>query len=143
MAHRKKRLESQKACYIKRPGHAYQEAYREKHPEYDQRNREQQRNRNKGRSKEVGSMIVNTDPIAQAKLALYFYQHQKHQPVLPRIEIIPTFALELSSSEFRIMNVSCIEQIERSNLLFTPRFTIPFSRLDRGSTPRAEIVFLP
>jgi hypothetical protein len=61
--HRKQRLESQKACYAKRPGHAYQAAYREKHPEYDQRNRELQQKRNKRRSKDVGSMIVNTDAL--------------------------------------------------------------------------------
>jgi acetyl/propionyl-CoA carboxylase alpha subunit len=63
-AHRKKRLESQKACYAKRPGHAYQATYREKHPEYEQRNREQQQKRNKGRLKKGGSMIVNTDALS-------------------------------------------------------------------------------
>ena len=62
--HRKKRLESQKACYAKRPGHAYQAAYREKHPEYDQRNRELQRKRNKSRPKDGSSMIVNTDALS-------------------------------------------------------------------------------
>ena len=62
--HRKKRLESQKACYANRPGHAYQAAYREKHPEYDQRNRELQRKRNKRRPKDGGSMIVNTDALS-------------------------------------------------------------------------------
>lgn len=62
--HRKKRLESQKACYAKRPGHAYQSTYRSNHPEYDQRNREQQRMRNKRRPKDGGSMIVNTDALS-------------------------------------------------------------------------------
>jgi len=62
--HRKKRLESQKACYAKRPGHAYQAAYREKHSDYDQRNREQQRKRNKLRPKDGDSMIVNTDTLS-------------------------------------------------------------------------------
>jgi hypothetical protein len=62
--HRKKRLESQKACYAKRPGHAYQAAYREKHPEYNQCNRELQRKRNKRRPKDAGSMIVNTDALS-------------------------------------------------------------------------------
>jgi len=62
--HRKKRLESQKACYAKRPGHAYQAAYRRNHPEYDQRNRELQGERNKSRSKDGGSMIVNTDTLS-------------------------------------------------------------------------------
>ena len=62
--HRKKRLESQKACYAKRPGHAYQAAYREKRPEYDQRNRELQWKRNKRRPKDGGSMIVNTDTLS-------------------------------------------------------------------------------
>ena len=63
-SHRKKRLESQKACYAKRPGHAYQAAYREKHPEYDQRNRELQRKRNKRHPEDGGSMIVNTDALS-------------------------------------------------------------------------------
>ena len=63
-AHRKKRLESQKACYAKRPGHAYQAAYREKRSEYDQRNRELQWKRNKRRPKDGGSMIVNTDTLS-------------------------------------------------------------------------------
>jgi hypothetical protein len=62
--HRKKRLESQKACYVNRPGHAYQSAYREKHPEYAQRNRELQRKRNKRRLKDRDSMIVNTDALS-------------------------------------------------------------------------------
>ena len=62
--HRKKRLESQKVCYAKRPGHAYQAVYREKHPEYDQRNRELQRKRNNRRPKDGGSMIVNTDALS-------------------------------------------------------------------------------
>ena len=60
-SHRKKRLESQKACYAKRPGYAYQAEYRKKHPEYDQRNREQQKIRNNRHRKDGGSMIVNTD----------------------------------------------------------------------------------
>jgi ParB/RepB/Spo0J family partition protein len=47
-------------------------------------------------------------------LALYFYLHQKCQPVLPRIEVIPTLALDLSLSELRIMNVSRKGQIEQS-----------------------------
>ena len=59
-------------------------------------------------------MIVNGNPIAQAKLALYFYRYQKHQPVLPRLEIIPTLALDLSLSDLRIMNVSRKDQIEQS-----------------------------
>jgi len=63
-SHRKKRLESQKACYAKRPGHAYQSAYRENHPEYDRRNRDLQRKRNRSRSKDGGSMIVNTDALS-------------------------------------------------------------------------------
>ena len=62
--HRNKRLESQKTCYANRPGHAYQAAYREKHPEYDQRNRELQRKRNKRRPNDGGSMIVNTDALS-------------------------------------------------------------------------------
>lgn len=62
--HRKRRLESQKACYSKRPGHAYQAAYRENHPEYDRRNRELQRRRNKCRSQDGGSKIVNTDALS-------------------------------------------------------------------------------
>jgi hypothetical protein len=32
--HREKRLLSQKVCYRNRPGHAYQDEYRKKHPEY-------------------------------------------------------------------------------------------------------------
>lgn len=63
-SHRKKRLASQKACYKKRPGHAYQAAYREKHPDYAERNREQQRKRNNRRQEVGGSMIVNTDTLS-------------------------------------------------------------------------------
>lgn len=62
--HREKRLESQKVCYSKRPGHAYQAEYRQKHPDYAERNREQQRMRNNRRQKDGGSMIVNTDTLS-------------------------------------------------------------------------------
>jgi len=34
--------------------------------------------------------------------------------MLPRIEVIPTLALDLSLSELRIMNVTRIEQIKQS-----------------------------
>jgi len=48
---------------LKRPGHSYQATYRKEHPEYEQRNREQQRLRNNRRQKDLGSMIVNTDAL--------------------------------------------------------------------------------
>ena len=63
-SHRDKRLQSQKVCYLKRPGHSYQATYRKEHPEYEQRNREQQRLRNNRRQKDLGSMIVNTDALS-------------------------------------------------------------------------------
>lgn len=63
-SHREKRLLSQKACYRNRPGHAYQADYRKKHPEYENRNREQQKLRNKRRKEKSGSMIVNTDALS-------------------------------------------------------------------------------
>jgi hypothetical protein len=47
----------------KAPAHAYQSAYRENHPGYEQCNREQQQIRNKRRQKEPGSMIVKTDAL--------------------------------------------------------------------------------
>ena len=62
--HREKRLQSQKACYRKRPGHAYQADYRKSHPEYEDRNRELQAVRNKRRQEEPESMIVNTDALS-------------------------------------------------------------------------------
>lgn len=62
--HRENRLQSQKACYRKRPGHAYQADYRKIHPEYADRNRELQAARNKRRRREPGSMIVNTDTLS-------------------------------------------------------------------------------
>jgi hypothetical protein len=76
--HRKKRLESQKACYVNRPGHAYQSAYREKHPEYAQRNRELQRKRNKRRPKDRDSMIVNTDAFAPCKSMRWGFNRRTH-----------------------------------------------------------------
>lgn len=62
--HREKRLQCQQVCYRKRPGHSYQADYRKKHPEYEQRNREQQKLRNKRRKKDAGSMIVNADALS-------------------------------------------------------------------------------
>ena len=47
----------------KAPAHAYQASYRKNHPEYDQRNREQQQLRNNRRQKDGGSMIVKTDAL--------------------------------------------------------------------------------
>jgi len=63
-SHRDKRLQSQKVCYGKRPGHSYQATYRKKHPEYVERNRDQQRLRNTRRQKDPRSMIVNTDALS-------------------------------------------------------------------------------
>lgn len=63
-SHRQKRLQSQKRCYKKRPGHAYQDEYRKKHPEYVSRNRELQKDRNQRRQKRETSMIVNTDALS-------------------------------------------------------------------------------
>ncbi len=63
-SHRKKRLASQKLCYERRLGHAYQAAYRRNHPEYERRNREQQKLRNNRCGKDPGSMIVNTDALS-------------------------------------------------------------------------------
>lgn len=65
--YRHKRLSSQKAWRKKCPSHAYQKGYRERHPEYENRNRELQRNRNEKRKKcyhgGIGDMIVNTDAL--------------------------------------------------------------------------------
>lgn len=62
-----KRLSSQKSWRKKYPSHAYQRGYRERHPEYENRNRELQRNRNEKRKKShhegIGDMIVNTDAL--------------------------------------------------------------------------------
>ncbi len=62
-AHRQKRLQSQKACYSRRRGHAYQADYRKSHPDYANRNRELQASRNQRRRREPVSMIVNTDAL--------------------------------------------------------------------------------
>jgi hypothetical protein len=63
-SHREKRLASQKLCYERRPGHAYQASYRRKHSEYEHRNRELQKVRNNRCRKDPGSMIVNTDALS-------------------------------------------------------------------------------
>ena len=47
----------------KAPAHSYQTQYRKSHPEYEDRNREQQKLRNKRRQKDAGSMIVKTDAL--------------------------------------------------------------------------------
>ena len=47
----------------KRPAHVYQKEYRELHPEYVDRNREQQKGRNRKRQKDPASMIVKTDAL--------------------------------------------------------------------------------
>lgn len=62
--YREKRLQSQKVCYVKRPGHSYQAEYRKNHPEYEKWNREQQKLRNKRQKKATGSKIVNTDSLS-------------------------------------------------------------------------------
>ena len=62
-SHREKRLQSQKVCYKKRPGHAYQAGYRKKNPDYVFRNRDLQQERNRRRQGNPSSMIVNTDAL--------------------------------------------------------------------------------
>ena len=47
----------------KAPAHAYQDQYRKSHPEYEDRNREQQKLRNNRLQKDPGSMIVKTDAL--------------------------------------------------------------------------------
>ena len=46
-----------------RPAHEYQKQYREDHPEYVKRNREQQTERKKQGQKDPGSIIVKTDAL--------------------------------------------------------------------------------
>ena len=62
--HRQKRLLSQKRCYKKREGDAYQNEYRKRHPDYVECNREQQIIRNRKRNKDESSKIVNTDALS-------------------------------------------------------------------------------
>ena len=50
------------------PAHSYQHQYREDHPEYVKRNREQQRIRNKRRQKDNVSMIVKTYALSPQPL---------------------------------------------------------------------------
>jgi hypothetical protein len=64
ISHRDKRLLSQKRCYKKRPGDAYQAQYRRDNPEYEERNRQFQRERNRKRQRAPGSKIVNTDALS-------------------------------------------------------------------------------
>ena len=47
----------------KAPAHAYQDQYRKNHPEYEERNREQQKQRNQYYQKDPGSKIVKTDTL--------------------------------------------------------------------------------
>ena len=63
-SHRKKRLLSQKRCYKKRSGYAYQDEYRKKHPKYVSRNRELQKERNQRHQQCESSIIVNTDALS-------------------------------------------------------------------------------
>ena len=50
------------------PAHEYQKEYREKHPEYVNRNRELQKERNKKRQTEPASMIVKTYALSPQPL---------------------------------------------------------------------------
>src|SRR4030043_1034469 len=47
----------------KAPAHSYQDQYRKSHPDYEERNREQQKLRNTRCQKEAGSIIVKTDTL--------------------------------------------------------------------------------
>lgn len=80
-SHREKRLQGQKACYRKRPGHIYQADYRSHHPEYANRNRELQKERNRRLREIASSMIVNTDALSlQACIdAVYALMHMTHE----------------------------------------------------------------
>ena len=50
------------------PAHEYQKEYREKHPDYVQRNRELQKERNKSRKKNPAPMIVKTYALSPQPL---------------------------------------------------------------------------
>lgn len=58
-AYRRKHLARQKIWREQSPAHEYQKQYRVEHPDYTDRNREQQGERNKKRQKDGRSMIVN------------------------------------------------------------------------------------
>jgi len=61
--YRKKTKEHQKKWRKSYPADQYQREYREAHPEYVNRNREQQGQRNKTRKAEPVSLIVKTDAL--------------------------------------------------------------------------------
>ncbi len=54
-------LQSQKACYSRHSGHAYQVDYPKTHHEYAERNRKLQAIRNQRRLRKPGALIVNAD----------------------------------------------------------------------------------
>jgi hypothetical protein len=62
-SYRNKSKEGQKVWRKKYPADQYQKEYREKHPDYLDRNRELQRERNKKRRKEPVPVIVKTDAL--------------------------------------------------------------------------------
>jgi hypothetical protein len=61
--YRRKTQEHQKQWRKSYPADQYQREYRETHPEYVNRNREQQRGRNKNRKMDPVSLIVKTDAL--------------------------------------------------------------------------------
>ena len=63
-SYRKKHLDTQATWREQRPAHAYQQQYRESHPEYVNRNRELQRTRNKKRQRAQAPMIVNGNSLS-------------------------------------------------------------------------------
>ena len=62
-SYRRKSKDGQKKWRKRYPADQYQKEYREKHPEYVERNRELQRERNKKCKKDPVSMIVKTDAL--------------------------------------------------------------------------------
>ena len=60
---KKKSSSAQEAWRKKRPAHAYQREYRTTHPDYVDRNRQQQRVRNKKRKNEPISLVVKTNAL--------------------------------------------------------------------------------
>jgi len=112
----KKSLASQKVWRSKYPAYQYQREYRETHPEYVKRNRDQQKERNKNRQKDHSTMIVKTH-------SLLFQPREDGVYTLSRIKknmIVNRNALSLQSSidgAYALFNVKSKKIVNRNTLV--------------------------
>lgn len=97
--YREKHFAAQKRWCKQRPLHRYQQQYRQRHPEYVEKNREKQHRRNVKRQKQTSvtqaDMIVKMDASSKIKSGIYLLAPYAMDASSPKIVKMDAFVVQL------------------------------------------------